>query len=446
MLDAIVHYALPALSPGLALVGICLLILSGLFYLLTRVLDRNPDFGGAKFILLLMIVQACFGLIYAHYADHNLNDDSLWYHTQAGNIASGKPVANEDGTPTTYWPIGYSLILGLFYRLFGANVTVAEVLNIFFAAGITLFTYLIGRTLFSGKAARQAALVMAAWPSIIFFVILPFADLFLTFLATVIFYLSIKPASRTNTLLLGMMVGLATLTRPTFLFFPLVIAFYRLLRDRQWKPVLAQTAIIILITELILLPWQIRNYRAFDDFILVSTNGGIHAWMGNNPHASGGFIGLWMFIPDSTYKWMNRSLNEVEREQYAYQQAKTYIKSEPLRAIANWPKKIVYLYYRDSKSVTYGLGDTYKMLAPVVVCALIIIAEAYYFILGAAFLIVLLFSLRRPPSPWLWFVLGSGVYFTAINLPFIAEGRYHMPLLPLFALVAVTGKAIQNTK
>jgi hypothetical protein len=85
-------------------------------------------------------------------------------------------------------------------------------------------------------------------------------------------------------------LGYATITRTVgILLFPLLIyikyksATFNNRKMFNWGVNLAfGTAIVVL-------PWTIRNYVQFNKFILVSNNGGVNFWMGNNPNAYGGF-------------------------------------------------------------------------------------------------------------------------------------------------------------
>ena len=42
------------------------------------------------------------------------------------------------------------------------------------------------------------------------------------------------------------------------------------------------------IGSLLLVPWTIRNYRAFDRVVITTAMAGANAWLGNHPGASGG--------------------------------------------------------------------------------------------------------------------------------------------------------------
>jgi len=79
--------------------------------------------------------------------------------------------------------------------------------------------------------------------------------------------------------------------------------------------------------------------------------------------------------------------------------------------------------------------------------AMIVLTEGYYYSLGITFLISLFLLLKREKlSPRTCLIVGTILYFTLIYLPFIAEGRFHMPLIPLFAIVACIPKSYFDMK
>jgi hypothetical protein len=195
-------------------------------------------------------------------------------------------------------------------------------------------------------------------------------------------------------------------------------------------------AVIWLVGEAVLLPWQIRNYRVFGDFVLVSNNGGYNLWMGNNPLATGGAIDEYSYVAKDTLVQLKRELNELQLDQYSAGRAVAYMKSHPLKTVLLWPKKFVHLFYKDSKCITYGFRWNFEQLPPVILMAMVALTEGYYYALGITFLLYLLpFIKRERLSLKLLLIGGTIVYFIAVYLPFIGDGRFHLPLIPLFAIV-----------
>ena len=80
----------------------------------------------------------------------------------------------------------------------------------------------------------------------------------------------------------GLVIGLATLTRPAILLFLGLAVLWLLARRRVWLAlaVLAGAALVVA-------PWTARNHAAYGRFVLVASEGGVTFWTGNNRLARG---------------------------------------------------------------------------------------------------------------------------------------------------------------
>lgn len=433
--DAATRYAIGALPAGMLWAGVALLALAcALWWLRQR--DRIAWGSDRAFLAILTAVQATVALIYVTQVHVVPFNDFIWYHNQAVNIVEGRGVISYEGAPTAYWPAGLPFLLAAVYAITGPSLLVARLLNIAMVAGITLMTWALARRLLGPRAARLAALLIAILPSQVLWCSLPTADMLFTVLCLGMLVVVARAPTWRTALAAGVLYGAATLVRPVIYFIPPLLLLYWLLASTPWRKAVALTVLLFAAGSAVLLPWQIRNYRIFGEFVLVSTNGGVHLWMGNNPRASGGFIPETDFITPEG-KYIMSSLNEARRDRWAGEQGKAYLRENPAHCLSLWPKKVVHLFYRDSKCVTYPFRETFQEVHPALIAALILISEGVYYALGLAF-IVGLFGLARAEglSARVWLGAGMLLYFVGIYLPFITEGRYHMPLLPIFAVFA----------
>jgi 4-amino-4-deoxy-L-arabinose transferase-like glycosyltransferase len=438
VLDSLALRAFEGLLPGLMIAAFFLGMMTAFLYLVERGKIGIFDWKVSRFLILILSFQVIGSLIYIHSYQYEEAADSIWYLDQARNLYKGLEVATKDGHPTAYFPIGYPLLLSLLFKIVGPSILAAQYLNILMLTAISLFTYLIGARLFNDRIARRAALLLAFLPSQVLYSFVPIADIPFAFYFAVMAYFVVRRHSIINTIALGILFGAALLTRPILVFYPVIIALFWYLQNKNLKLVLGRIAIIYLIAESILLPWQIRNYRTFDEFVMVSNHGGYNLWRGNNPMATGGFIDEATYVHPDTLKWMLAALNEKQRDSYATKQAISYMLHNPANTVLSWIKKFIHLFYKDSKCITYGFMWSSEQVSPAVLMALIVITEGYYYTLGLAFLIALpAFIKKEKCSPRLWLLAGTVIYFIGIHLPFVADGRYHMPLMPIFAWLAV---------
>ncbi len=436
--DPLALYVFAEIETGLIVGGIVLLVIAALFFYIDK---RKADFmkiSDAKFLIIVIGLQLLLGLIYISNTSCVPLGDFEWYDRQAGNIADGIGVVDLMGLPTAYWGVGYPLILAPFYIVFGADIFVAQCVNLLLICCTTFITYLIGKKLFNCCVARLATLILALLPSQIFYALLPTAEIPLVLFTLLIIYLSLQQYSIRNTIISGLLFGFANHCRSVIFFYPTVLAFTRFLRDRNYKSALKYFALLLIIGELVLLPWQLRNYHHFDSFVFSTTNPGFNVLMGNNPNASGGVLWPQTFIP-ADVRTQILTLNEAQKDKLLFKLGVEYILSNPSHAVILAAKKLIHLYYKDSKCITYSLQATYEDIPSTVLLAMIIITEGYYYALCLSFLIAFTIMIKREGlSNRALLILSTVLYFTLIYLPFTAEGRYHMPLMPLFAIVVAS--------
>ncbi|TKJ38590.1 hypothetical protein CEE37_12570 [candidate division LCP-89 bacterium B3_LCP] len=442
--DSIAYFVFSELQNGLILAGITLIILAILFLLCQREIIKLFSWPQLYFLLLVLAIQFILGLIYITAASYIPDGDYDWYHRQASNISKGLGVITILGEPTAFWGVGYPLLLSIFYKIFGADPFVAKVLNLFLFGGITLFSFLVAEKLFGGHLARRATLIMAFLPSAIFYAITPTSEAPLTLCTIIILYLTLRKSSIINSLLIGILLGYANLVRAVLIFFPVIIGIFVYLRDGKLKPALLHILLIFTVAEVVMLPWQVRNYKVFDSFVLSSTNSGYNVYMGNNPGATGGVNPPGRYISSEDRLKMT-SMNEVERDKYFYKMGIQYMLSNPGHVLILSLKKVIHLFIKDSKCVTYAFNEQFEQFNPAILMSLLLITEGYYYSLGIAFLIGFFFLMKyKSIRERIWIIIGTILYFILIYLPFTAEGRYHMPLLPLFAIVACLPKFIDK--
>ncbi|MBW3013900.1 glycosyltransferase family 39 protein [Candidatus Woesearchaeota archaeon] len=114
--------------------------------------------------------------------------DSAVYISNAKNLFSGGEIA--------YWesvrPIGWPIILGVFWKL-GANLLVAgKILELLFSLGIISFVYLISKQLFNKKIANIATVIIAFNSLFIFWTFKLYTSIPATFFFILALYLFIN--------------------------------------------------------------------------------------------------------------------------------------------------------------------------------------------------------------------------------------------------------------
>ncbi len=219
--------------------------------------------------------------------------DAEYYHQQAQLLASGGPLPH---VPFQMPPL-YPMLLSLVYRLFGADLVAAHGLQILFGtATVGLVFALAVRTTtprFGPRPGLAAGLVAAGLVATNQSLLYLEGDLLATPLAVFLDTLALwflvrwamapaprRPAGLSLDLVgAGLALGLAALALPLVL--ACVPVFVGWIAWRRRMP--AAAAALALLVAIPIVPVAIRNHRASSEWVLISANGGINAWMGNNP-------------------------------------------------------------------------------------------------------------------------------------------------------------------
>jgi 4-amino-4-deoxy-L-arabinose transferase-like glycosyltransferase len=368
--------------------------------------------------------------------------DFAWYFTKGIDISFGRGYQS-NGVPTAYWPVGYPAFLGAIFALFGRSLLVAKIANLVLSTGVLALSYWIAGRLFrSALTARLTLLILAFYPnSIAYSSLVASESLFMLLMLLGIALLLIPNARFLMAVLAGAVFGAACLVRPQLL--PLPFAFVLLLPGAKkaagpFGGRLLSLVGVYAALVLVLLPWTLRNYKAFGHFVFVSTNGGGNLLIGNNPWASGAYV----FRPE--FAAIEGTGDEYEQDRRAGRFAIQYMREHPVETLKLWPRKLWYLYRGDVEGLRWsieGIEASGRRVSERLWTALVAGAEAYYLFLGAACVATLFLLLRTSTGggghaafPSLG--LAVIVFFTLLGLVFYGGSRYHFPVMPWVAMYA----------
>jgi len=202
----------------------------------------------------------------------------------AAHLAKGEGFSSPyDGVPlapTAQQPPLYPLFLAVIFRLFGVYSLrafwVMTVMNALVGAGVSSLLCAVGRKYISSTAGVIAAWIWALSPATItadlFGSIYPFSAL------VVLLWLLILPGmleSAKGWMVLGVVLGLATLLNPMLLILLPASAGWLLHKRRQ-------TVAIVVVSMAIVVPWIVRNYFALGHLYPVRDNFGLELYLGNH--------------------------------------------------------------------------------------------------------------------------------------------------------------------
>ena len=365
--------------------------------------------------------------------------DSETYHDWAARLVAGDWGWNE-----TYWmgPL-YPHFLALVYLGFGVGGQEVLLIQLGMSLLNVWLVFRFARDLLcdlpeqDGWVALLAAALFAFYGAPVFYA----GNLLMATLVTTLYLVTglqtiraVNNPSLKNWLILGLVTGLTSLARGNVL---LLLAGLPVLlwktapgSAHRWK----NTAALILGGVLMLAPVTLRNLIVADDFVLLTSNGGVNLLIGQQHDYKGIFAPVMEeaqaeFDPSmetTLERELGRDLkgSEVSRilTQRAWRMFRDNLASMPLhyarKAYRFWngyelPQIVSYDYWKTQFSALWVLPVPFVLLSALG-------------LLGFRFL--------PTTARWIMLVL-IGVYFLSL-LPFFPTSRYRQPIAPLLAINA----------
>jgi tetratricopeptide (TPR) repeat protein len=234
--------------------------------------------------------------------------DAGVYHDAAMRFAEGERLIDD-----AFWqPPLFPLLLGVLYRLAGPDVALARCVLAAIAVSSCLLVWWIGRQVFSRRVGLLAGLVAAVYGPFVFFStrLLPTGLAVLLVLAALVVLIRCLHRPRWyDWLLFGLLAGLATITVANAGVLVLIGLITAIVSGREGRTPAGSLAVCLSQTEdgrrrhrplwpqgvacialaigaaIPIGSVTIRNYRACGEWVILSTNGGINFYIGNNPQA-----------------------------------------------------------------------------------------------------------------------------------------------------------------
>ncbi|MFZ3373858.1 MAG: hypothetical protein WA131_12690 [Desulfitobacteriaceae bacterium] len=371
--------------------------------------------------------------------------DFLYYHELAQQIASGGQWGD------TYTTVGYPVILGLFYKLFGAKLAIAKGLNVILSVINSLLVFGILSKMALSKRIRKTILVL--------FVLFPMTIYYNSILATEILFTTILLSSiylylsdiRQKFWLIGTLTGINTMIKPFFIVFFLVIFLTELITHKKFLNSLMKGLVVLGMTILIISPWLYRNYKFVGEYTYVSNNGGIVLYINNNSQNK---LGGWMPASEVENSLVNlpqyQFANPTQRNEMLTSAAKQWIITHPKDFFVLGIKRLG-LTYLSSGDVAFSFNGT--KLSESTKSLLILITACIklpIFYLGLFFIMVLtFFYIRKLLDHSLGILMSSNdiflllIFYMFTGVYFITEGqsRYSFPIIFIIIYYSIIGLA-----
>ena len=364
--------------------------------------------------------------------------DAAAYDLFARNIVEHGVYGWTPEEPGAYWAVGAAAIYAGAYTVFGIGDLGVIAVNMVSSMAAVWALAVLGARWIDDEVGRLAALLFAVWPLLIQYTTVMASELH--FIALLLLGLVAWTQAELTTrrgwlmiLLSGLALGLATYVRPVALLVPAALAVAALLRSPKRGVLLSlQAALVTVIIFATVSPWSARNERIFGERVFMSTNFWPNFWMGNNPETTGQYQPL----PNETH-----GMGEIERSAYTRSLAMEYLKEEPVAFVWRTLGKALTLHDRETIGVVWNEAALNRLFGPTGVTAAKAVSTGFWYValLAAMAGIVALcrgigwWAALLSMPVWLW------LYFTAIHAIIVAGDRYHIPALPMVALLAASG-------
>jgi Dolichyl-phosphate-mannose-protein mannosyltransferase len=357
--------------------------------------------------------------------------DGATYLDLAHKLLSGEAyVAN--GT-RAYWPPGYPFLLIPWLAVIPNDRLAISLLNLVLFLCGALGVWKLARLSIGPGYARVALLLFALWPNLIFQAGIPEKEQALVAVLPWILVLSLvrgtSPPSPSKIFLGGVLLGAAALVQPILQLFPAVLLCYWLICCPRVIVALRMILLTGVAMLIVIGPWTLRNYRVFDRFVLISTNGGFGLYGANNSAATGGYLEHW---PDDLMH-----MPELDADREARKRASLWIISNPSRFVALAFEKNI-LFMGDDAVGPYQTMKRGKASSSEVAYAVVKGGSNLYWLAAWSLLLLGLlasWSGHQRIAPDLLLIPFAFLYFFLIHSIVESSGKYHVLTIGILSVL-----------
>ncbi|MGE4607347.1 MAG: glycosyltransferase family 39 protein [Myxococcota bacterium] len=391
----------------------------------------------------IVALAALLRLAFVWWAPRELSGDGYHYHLSALVLMQGGGYSDFDGSPSIRWMPGWPYLLAAFYSAFGVGPWAPMIFNALAGASTTAVLIRLGRIFWRPSTGWVAGALYAIWPGNIYYCATlmtePVFNLVLVLCLWGLVEAGVAPRSKRTiwTAAAGAMFACLVLIKAE----PLVllpVAIGLIATARYPGAFRRNVVVFVAMGSVLLIPWTIRNYRAFDRVIITTSMAGANAWLGNHPGASGGQSVARMSAFMKEHEAANLAETLIAASRSGSERAVQFVLEHPAEALSILANKLRLTYASDAASARLvrgvGVGRT-GFITEREFDALLWVANAYW--VAIAILVAAGLCSWRD---WGWaarlICVGVPVSYLAVHLVFLGGPRFHAPETPAYALIA----------
>ncbi|MCR5164817.1 MAG: glycosyltransferase family 39 protein [Thermoguttaceae bacterium] len=363
----------------------------------------------------------------------------------------------------------YPWLVSEIYRVFGVqNYTAVRVVQIFLSLLTVLCVYGLAREcgFLTPNASLAAAGTFCFYPSLVVQNFFLLTETFFTFWLVLVLWSAVR-FLRTGSIyaacFCGTFIALGALTRSILWLSPFPLALFILFWPNEspvftWKRRLAAALALLVFAGVGMAPWMIRNTRIQKTFVAIDCMSGRNLMMGNYEYTPlyRAWDAISMEPPKDWYTVMKRdwakthdglcdALTQGQKDRLAGEYAKNYMKSHPAQTLERTGMKAL-CFWQLERSIPAGiqrgfwgldrLEETPRKVVFLAVTCIVMVPFALIFQLAVLGIFSLEFT--RKTLPQIVLLLAVLLYFWALHSLAFAHERYHLPLIPIVVLFAVS--------
>ncbi|SMC23200.1 Dolichyl-phosphate-mannose-protein mannosyltransferase [Clostridium acidisoli DSM 12555] len=350
------------------------------------------------------------------------------------NVA--KQVANGGQWGDTYTSVGYSIVLGFVYKIFGSGIMVAKVFNLVltFLSYVILYRLLKKMHISEGRK-KFIYTVFVFFPNNIFYNSLLGTEILFTTILLIITLIYFSDV-RYKYIIIGILTGINAMIKPFFMVFFFAIILLEVINKRKFLVPLRNGIIVLLLSLITIAPWCYRNTKLVGETTFISNNGGIVLYINNNSQNK---LGRWMAASNVENSIVNKKeyikANATEKNKMLSKAAKKWIIGHPLQFVELGFKRLVNTYLvPDDLNFTFyeaGLSDGIKNILMIIyslIKYIVFIPAIIIIILSTVKVIIDIINKREIENFKLYglicFYMVSCTYFITEG-----QGRYSFPII-----------------
>jgi 4-amino-4-deoxy-L-arabinose transferase-like glycosyltransferase len=350
------------------------------------------------------------------------------------NVA--KQVANGGQWGDTYTSVGYSIVLGFVYKIFGSGIMVAKVFNLVLTfLSYVIFYKLLKKIHISEGRKKVIYTVFVFFPNNIFYNSLIGTEIIFTTILLIITLIYFSDV-RYKYIIIGVLTGLNAMIKPFFMVFFFAIILLEIINKRKFLVPLRNGIIVLILSLITIAPWCYRNTKLVGETTFISNNGGIVLYINNNSQNK---LGRWMAASNVENSIVNKKeyvkANATEKNKMLSKAAKKWIVGHPLQFVELGFKRLANTYLvPDDLNFTFyeaGLSDGIKNILMIIyslIKYIVFIPAIIIIVLSTVKVIIDIINKREIENFKLYglmcFYMVSCTYFITEG-----QGRYSFPII-----------------